>query len=360
MTKIKSFIKRNIERLVEDEYRVDFFFFFIAITIVIALLVSSFFNYLHDNNNIAIYDLLFAVTCILIILSGSFLKRFRHFIRYVFVIYLVVTSSFFLVMGGPDQTLLYWVLILPSFSYIAFGLKLGYISTFSVLILILLFYWTPFGKLILGPEMQTTILSARLRFTMIYLICALFGSTSEVIRFLYASQSRLNKEKLEYSLFHDSLTNVANQRYLEKYIETTKSLSVQGENLLFGCLFIDIDNFKIVNDQYGHLFGNTVLCRIADILSTKEEAFVCRWGGDEFVVCFRGTTENELDEFANYYRQTVAIQKFIEFPDFKTTISLGVKSIYVDEHFNFSKVLEIADREMRTEKQNSKILSKKL
>lgn len=360
MTKQNNFFKRLIEKLVEDEYRIDFFFFFIAITNVIALLVSSFYNYLQSNAHIATFNLIFAGSCLLIILFGYFLKRFRHFIRYVFVIYLIVMSGFLLVMGGPEQTLLYWVLILPSFSYIAFGLKLGSIGTFSVLILILLFYWTPVGNLVLGPTMQTAILGIKLRFTMIYLICALFGSTSEVIRYLYANHSNLIKEQLEYSLLHDSLTNVANQRYLEKYIETTKALSAHGESLLFGCLFIDIDNFKIVNDEYGHLFGNTVLCRIADILSSKDEAFVCRWGGDEFVVCFRGTSEEKLDEYANYYRQTVAIQKFIEFPDFKTTISLGVKSIYVDEHFNFSKVLEIADREMRAEKHNSKMLSNKL
>lgn len=356
MTKQNNFFKQLIEKLVGDEYRKAFFFFFISSTNTVALFVSCLYNYLQNNYQTSILNLIFGVACLLIIFGGLVFRKYRRIVFFVFIFYLVVMSGFLLVMGGPDQALLYWVLILPSFSYIFFGLRLGTIATVSVSIVIFLFYWTPFGNFVLGEGMAALITSVKLRFSMIYLVCALFGSTTEVLRHLYANHSKLITEQLEYSLLHDSLTNVGNQRFLEKYIGNI-TLN-KHDNTLFGCLFIDVDNFKTVNDQYGHLFGNTVLCRIADILSSNKEAFVCRWGGDEFVVCFENTTEEKLLDFANYYRKTVAIQSFYEFPNFKTTISLGVKSIVVNEDFNFSKILDIADREMRTEKHNSKLLTR--
>jgi diguanylate cyclase (GGDEF)-like protein/PAS domain S-box-containing protein len=94
------------------------------------------------------------------------------------------------------------------------------------------------------------------------------------------------RKKLEATLLemstHDALTGALNRRYL---MEVDQELSRDAERQC-GCLFVDIDHFKIYNDRFGHLEGDEVLKRMARFLmrSVRIEEAVIRIGGDEFVV----------------------------------------------------------------------------
>ncbi|MEZ8101178.1 diguanylate cyclase domain-containing protein [Vibrio bivalvicida] len=106
----------------------------------------------------------------------------------------------------------------------------------------------------------------------------------EIIR-----QTKQLKHKQEQLLFlseHDPLTNLMNRRAFDKQVE----LSIVKANRTghkFAILFIDLDDFKNVNDRYGHEAGDYVLVQIAERLSdcVRESDVVGRLGGDEFVVC---------------------------------------------------------------------------
>ncbi|HEY6389908.1 MAG TPA: GGDEF domain-containing protein [Bryobacteraceae bacterium] len=92
-------------------------------------------------------------------------------------------------------------------------------------------------------------------------------------------QSRLREAELQASL--DPLTEVGNRREFDRQIATR----IQ-DGRTFCVLLFDIDNFKAVNDQFGHLCGDEVLKQLGARLRRQVRArdFVCRWGGDEFVV----------------------------------------------------------------------------
>ena len=92
-------------------------------------------------------------------------------------------------------------------------------------------------------------------------------------------QSRLREAELQASL--DPLTGVGNRREFDRQIATRIK-----EGRIFCALLFDIDNFKAVNDRFGHLCGDEVLKQLGARLSRQVRArdFVCRWGGDEFVV----------------------------------------------------------------------------
>jgi diguanylate cyclase (GGDEF)-like protein len=92
-------------------------------------------------------------------------------------------------------------------------------------------------------------------------------------------QTRLREAELHASL--DPLTGVGNRWEFDRQI----ALRIQ-DNRTFCVLLFDIDNFKAVNDQFGHLCGDEVLKQLGSRLrrQVRTRDFVCRWGGDEFVV----------------------------------------------------------------------------
>jgi len=93
------------------------------------------------------------------------------------------------------------------------------------------------------------------------------------------------REKIEMMTFVDELTGVYNYRYLEQRLtEEIQRAKRHGSPL--SCIYIDFDNFKLINDTYGHETGNTVLQRVSQTArsSARGEDFVGRLGGDEFLI----------------------------------------------------------------------------
>jgi len=88
---------------------------------------------------------------------------------------------------------------------------------------------------------------------------------------------------------HDQLTGLKNRQYFQKMVYDLKSFS---NNVL---VFIDLDNFKNYNDTYGHNVGDKLLIWFSELLVSLESkrCQVCRWGGDEFLVLFNGTTKDK-------------------------------------------------------------------
>jgi diguanylate cyclase (GGDEF)-like protein len=101
-------------------------------------------------------------------------------------------------------------------------------------------------------------------------------------------------------------------------------------------LLIDVDYFKQVNDRYGHLAGDEVLRQIAAILkkNLRESDYVCRWGGEEFLVLLKGCNAIDAYQLAEKIRTAVAQQIVIfQKNEIVTSISLGVSEWAKDETF---------------------------
>ena len=102
------------------------------------------------------------------------------------------------------------------------------------------------------------------------------------------------KEQLKFMAYHDALTGLPNRRlFHDLLLQNLKQAARNNQKV--GVLFLDMDNFKSVNDTHGHLAGDKLLIEVGKTLESclRESDILCRWGGDEFVI---GILENHEDE----------------------------------------------------------------
>ncbi|HEX4413331.1 MAG TPA: sensor domain-containing diguanylate cyclase [Lacipirellulaceae bacterium] len=124
----------------------------------------------------------------------------------------------------------------------------------------------------------------------------------------------------------------------------------RGSNEKFALLFIDLDDFKAINDRYGHLVGDQVLqwaaLRVKECLKLNEHETVVRYGGDEFAVLISGDADTtRVDEIAKAIG--TSFEQTIEVPDGRVSLTASVGVAWGPEDFwSPNEVLEAADRAM--------------
>ncbi|NNP74364.1 hypothetical protein A7P53_02275 [Acinetobacter defluvii] len=121
----------------------------------------------------------------------------------------------------------------------------------------------------------------------------------------------------------DSLTGVSNRLALENYLDT---MAINPSQFLqLGLIMVDIDNFKTVNDHYGHIVGDCVIEQVANTVqrSVKNADLIVRFGGDEFLVLVQGQPLAQLLALAEQIRFAIAALK-ISIPDTDKSIHISV------------------------------------
>lgn len=163
-------------------------------------------------------------------------------------------------------------------------------------------------------------------------------------------------EKSRLAMF-DPLTKLYNRHYFEEQFSVYKRRAVRYEEK-FHLVIFDVDDLKVVNDLYGHTVGDKVIKCIATEIQerTRQSDVIARYGGDEFLGLFLGTSIQALK------KKIIAIESAINL----NPIQKGNKLIYF--HFSFgiatypkdgstlNELLEVADKKMYIEKKNKKSL----
>jgi diguanylate cyclase (GGDEF)-like protein/PAS domain S-box-containing protein len=147
---------------------------------------------------------------------------------------------------------------------------------------------------------------------------------------------------VEKLAFIDSLTGLANRRFAEITLKARlEELQRYGWN--FSVVFIDIDNFKDVNDQYGHGVGDEVLKTVAKTLQNSVRTFdvVSRWGGEEYVAIIANVDAEKLVSMSNRCRALVQQSVAAVSPVVHVTISLGATIARLDD--TAASLIERAD-----------------
>ncbi len=151
-----------------------------------------------------------------------------------------------------------------------------------------------------------------------------------------AEHKALN-EKIRYLAYYDSLTGLPNKESLNSYLdELSKSSSVA--KMSHAILLMDVDNFKKINDTFGHHIGDTFIKEVAYRLSAfvDSECFICRFGGDEFIFIISDQEKfsDRLFERANSIAEKVLCSVRVPFKlnglEFFSSVSIGLNLIKDD------------------------------
>ncbi len=150
----------------------------------------------------------------------------------------------------------------------------------------------------------------------------------------------------------DPLTNVLNRRGLENTLSEWL-VDLHRYHYPFGIVFIDIDDFKSVNDNYGHLVGDQVLQLIANTLTDKLRSsdVIGRWGGDEFLVLLRDVDEKTISKVVRKI-QEIFIPLMFSADDFDIDIRCTCGSVLPNEADQFGEIIRKADEKMYQNKTN--------
>jgi diguanylate cyclase (GGDEF)-like protein len=131
------------------------------------------------------------------------------------------------------------------------------------------------------------------------------------------------------SALRDGLTKVFNKKYFIDRLESEFSFATRHRTDLSLIMF-DIDHFKVINDQHGHLAGDYVLSALAAEVSAKirDEDVFARYGGEEFSIISRGIPLGAAHSFAERLRRSVEDYRFqYETKRLTVTVSLGVAAV---------------------------------
>ena len=161
--------------------------------------------------------------------------------------------------------------------------------------------------------------------------------------------------KIEHIAMYDPLTDLMNRRFLIEYLRRKVQKSSRSKRS-FSIIMCDIDNFKSINDSYGHECGDHVLRQIADILKeiTRPQDLTSRWGGEEFLIFLPDISSGSAIDMAERLREEIGAQTFSYNNDkFSLTMSFGVSDFYFGQSGSDGCIRE-ADKNLYEAKRQGK------
>ncbi|WP_140394321.1 GGDEF domain-containing protein [Pseudoalteromonas sp. A601] len=237
---------------------------------------------------------------------------------YILMLFLVFT-------GGVKGTGPIWILIVSPVTFFIRGLILGAFDSLLFLISVITAFIATdyFGVYEYhSPELIVRII-------LCFFIVALLSGFYEYFRERYSQKLIVLAKENQFLANQDPLTGLPNRRFTVDYLSNNE-LNISKELPLSIVLF-DIDNFKKINDSYGHGVGDQALVHFANVFTQtcRSNDIIARWGGEEFLLVLEGTDKNLAIEIAEKLRlKLLNTSMNINNQSIKLTVSGGVEVIY--------------------------------
>ena len=210
-------------------------------------------------------------------------------------------------------------------------------------------YFVRIKKICIFPQYASVVDSCKSEIGFLNLCITLF--TLFYISNLYFFELNAARERLTYCSNHDLLTGLFNRRFFEHIMDRNKS---EHENKYTIAIF-DIDDFKKVNDTYGHQAGDLVIKTVSSIIekTSKSEYVPVRWGGEEFILYMPSTDEDNafsyLEDICKKIRGTT-----VKFDAMKIRITVTVGMCTGTDLSDYQSVIRQADEKLYEGKRSGK------
>lgn len=153
--------------------------------------------------------------------------------------------------------------------------------------------------------------------------------------------------QIEFLAYHDALTKLPNRLLVREHLEMAMTHAERARNKA-AVLFLDLDNFKTINDSFGHAVGDALLIEVAKRLGecTRDADTISRQGGDEFLIVLSNVADTEaITLVAEKILEQLEENFKIGSHEISTSLSLGI-SVYPDDSEDIDTLLQLADTAM--------------
>lgn len=193
---------------------------------------------------------------------------------------------------------------------------------------------TELGILSWQPDKPGSLMLSKIKYPLLILLFGLSLITYIVIRAALSTSQQLKDayNEMTHLANHDVLTGLPNRRLFEELLGQTIH-AAKRDNISSAMLYLDLDDFKKVNDTYGHHEGDILLITVAERLkeSIREADTVARIGGDEFTILLRNTSshsdiEKSVEKIQSYLKQPIKLSNH----EVSISVSIGITLIPQD------------------------------
>jgi diguanylate cyclase (GGDEF)-like protein len=167
---------------------------------------------------------------------------------------------------------------------------------------------------------------------------------------------KTKNEELKRLTLVDGLTGIFNRRYFDEYMNKYFDEAISS-NIPLSFLMIDVDNFKMYNDNKGHIAGDELLIKCSMLVNEmcSGNTFVARYGGEEFGVVLPNSSLQDAIDFAEDIRLLIEEQKlFIGVEDKYVSVSIGISSTEQHAFKQKEELIKRADQALYQSKKNGK------
>lgn len=157
----------------------------------------------------------------------------------------------------------------------------------------------------------------------------------------------------------DPLTKLNNRFHMENYL--SHKIDHISDNRELYILMMDLDKFKDINDTYGHISGDAALKYFGTVLKKTAavfDCFVCRYGGDEFMVIYETADSSDVDKLCDYIRKQVSDINHKHNEDFTMGVSIGVAKYNAETKY-IPDIIAVADKALYEEKEQKNLNQKR-
>lgn len=365
-TKVKNECQKisNCERSISESHK---YYLIIGVLFIVHIFFSIFF-YNCDIPVLYIYNALSSILygyLLYMIMKSRSNQQYISYLNIAFTEILFYASLSTVLLGWDYGFMVYLYAIPPVLFYLFFSsqningnLALPTIYTIiACVVYVSVRVYTNNGSILFEGKISNNTMSL-----MFYFNSILTFSFQVLFSFLFALEIKQIQKTLETENSHldsiaslDPLTQLCNRRSMKQHLSTTMDIA-KSRGTIYSIIIGDIDDFKKVNDTYGHDFGDKVLIRVADVLreQMRNGDYACRWGGEEFLLIINANKEIS-SKVTNRIR--MQIQNSI-ITDEKENIAISVTMTFgIMEYmpgYSMERLIQLADENLYKGKQNGK------